>query len=118
MCEYRPVSPRSTSPTRTELELLAVAAGFAREGHASFHGYEVVRRLADTGAKVVSHTTIYRSLIRLERDGFLTSGWEDPVVAERDGRPRRRLYSFTAAGAAIVPRPTQAPAILRVAEAT
>jgi PadR family transcriptional regulator PadR len=39
--------------------------------------------------------TVYPILERLERQGWITSSWDDD--AERSG-PRRRLYAFTADG--------------------
>ena len=41
---------------------------------------------------------------RLRTQGLLTSRWEDPSIAEEAGRPRRRLYTVTAAGAAALER--------------
>jgi len=42
--------------------------------------------------------TVYPALGRLERDGFVTSRWEDAAVARRDKRPPRRYYRATAPG--------------------
>jgi PadR family transcriptional regulator len=42
--------------------------------------------------------TVYPSLGRLERDGYLRSSWEDETAAHREGRPARRYYRVTAAG--------------------
>jgi DNA-binding PadR family transcriptional regulator len=42
--------------------------------------------------------TVYPALSRLERDGFVTSHWEDPVKAHGDRRPPRRYYRITAEG--------------------
>ncbi|MFJ4930089.1 PadR family transcriptional regulator [Streptomyces sp. NPDC088736] len=43
--------------------------------------------------------TIYPILARLEQVGWLNSAWEDPAVHETTGRPRRRFYRITEAGA-------------------
>jgi PadR family transcriptional regulator PadR len=43
--------------------------------------------------------TVYPALSRLERDGYLRSAWEDEQRAHREGRPARRYYRITAAGA-------------------
>jgi PadR family transcriptional regulator, regulatory protein PadR len=42
--------------------------------------------------------TVYPSLSRLERDGYLRSAWENEARAHRDGRPARRYYRVTAHG--------------------
>jgi hypothetical protein len=42
--------------------------------------------------------TIYPILARLEAAGWVASGWETVDPAE-EGRPRRRLYQLTGAGA-------------------
>jgi PadR family transcriptional regulator PadR len=43
--------------------------------------------------------TVYPALRRLERAGYVRSAWEEERVAARDGRPQRRYYEVTAAGA-------------------
>lgn len=43
--------------------------------------------------------TVYPALRRLERAGFVRSEWEREQLAVRDGRPQRRYYEITAAGA-------------------
>jgi PadR family transcriptional regulator PadR len=43
--------------------------------------------------------TVYPALERLESRGFLTSRWEGEADAHRDGRPARRYFTLTAAGA-------------------
>ena len=42
--------------------------------------------------------TVYPSLSRLERDGYVKSAWEDEADAHADGRPARRYYRLTAPG--------------------
>jgi PadR family transcriptional regulator, regulatory protein PadR len=79
-----------------ELQILAVAAAARDE----FHGFGIARELGshDDSARLIGHGTLYKALDRLREQGFLTSRWEDPEVAEREGRPRRRLYRITDAG--------------------
>jgi DNA-binding PadR family transcriptional regulator len=48
---------------------------------------------------LIGYGTLYKALERLEKRGALESDWEDPSVAERERRPRRRLYRVTALGA-------------------
>jgi DNA-binding PadR family transcriptional regulator len=50
------------------------------------------RRLTATG-------TLYRALQRLDDGGLIENWWEDPDLATEAGRPRRRLYRITGAGA-------------------
>lgn len=66
-----------------------------------FHGYELAQRV-DRPRPLIGHGTIYKALGRLEGMGFLTSRWEEADAAERGGRPPRRLYRITAAGAAAI----------------
>ena len=42
--------------------------------------------------------TVYPALRRLEKAGFLRSGWEDAREAHAAGRPRRRTYRLTTRG--------------------
>jgi DNA-binding PadR family transcriptional regulator len=56
------------------------------------------------GLDIVSHTglpsgTVYPTLGRLKRSGLVRSHWEDQRMAEREGRPRRRYYRLSTAGA-------------------
>lgn len=55
------------------------------------------------GFQIIDHTgltsgTVYTSLGRLERDGYLRSRWEDATVAHQAKRPPRRYYTITAEG--------------------
>jgi DNA-binding PadR family transcriptional regulator len=51
---------------------------------------------------LTAHGTLYKALDRMQRAGLLESEWEDPLIAAREGRPRRRLYRVTAVGEAAV----------------
>src|SRR5580765_4776014 len=74
--------------------LLSVAA--LRVLHAaasgSGHGFDIIDATGLPGG------TVYPALTRLERDGLLTSDWEDVRIARADKRPPRRYYRVTAAG--------------------
>lgn len=101
-----------TGLVRNELRLLLTAADLQKEGHSSFHGYDIARRLARTEGKdaVMSQPTLYRALRRLEERGALSSRWEslDTAAAEgREGRPRR-YYSLTPNGAELAGRELRA----------
>ena len=56
------------------------------------HGFEIIDVCGAPGG------TVYPALTRLERDGLLTSDWEDVEDARSEGRPPRRNYKITAAG--------------------
>jgi len=65
--------------------LHAVAAGVP-------YGFQIIE---ETG---LSSGTVYTSLGRLERDGYVRSRWEDARTAHQDKRPPRRYYALTAQG--------------------
>jgi DNA-binding PadR family transcriptional regulator len=44
--------------------------------------------------------TVYPTLDRLEHQGLLASRWEREAIAHAEGRPARRYFHLTAAGAA------------------
>jgi PadR family transcriptional regulator PadR len=69
--------------------LQAVASGVE-------YGFDIIDR---TG---LPSGTVYPALSRLERDGYLTSSWEDERRAHRDGRPARRNYRVTASGVRVL----------------
>ena len=58
----------------------------------SAHGFDIIDVTGLPGG------TVYPALTRLERDGLLTSDWEDVRVARADKRPPRRYYHVTASG--------------------
>ena len=43
--------------------------------------------------------TVYPTLDRLEQHGLLKSHWEDEAAAHAEGRPARRYFNLTGAGA-------------------
>lgn len=66
----------------------------------AFYGFALVRRmeqLAGGGAQV-AHGALYKALARMAAAGLVEASWEDPGLAEQQGRPRRRLYTVTALG--------------------
>lgn len=42
--------------------------------------------------------TVYPTLGRLRRSGFIEGRWEDEAIADAEGRPRRKYYALTPAG--------------------
>lgn len=94
--------------TLLPLETAIVAAGvrLQRDGTQEFHGFAIAKELTSQGdsRKLTAHGTLYKALDRLETAGLLESSWEDPDHAVAEGRPRRRLYRVTAAGAVALSR--------------
>ncbi len=91
-----------------ELEILSAGARLRRQQVREFHGFLLASELA-TGERargLLGHGTLYKALERLERGGMLESTWED-VDESLVGRPRRRLYRLTGAGAAAAQNATQ-----------
>jgi PadR family transcriptional regulator, regulatory protein PadR len=76
--------PRLTRPTA--LVLRALARGVR-------YGFDI---LDDTG---LESGTVYPILRRLEDAGCVRSRWEPAERAQREGRPPRRYYELTGAGA-------------------
>lgn len=116
--------PRRKPGTLLPLEIDILAAGVAirRGGAGSFHGFELAKAIAQGGAArtLTAHGTLYKALGRLEDAGLLHSRWEDPDIAAAEGRPRRRLYEVTGAGAAALAaaRADAAPHLPRLAGGT
>ncbi len=59
------------------------------------YGYELMQRLARFGAEATNPESLYRTLRRMEREGWCASEWETSK-----GGPARRRYWVTAAGEA------------------
>ncbi len=96
-----------------ELSILDTGMALRQSGVGEWHGYLLAREIGERrGAKLLTaYGTLYKALGRMERAGLLESRWEDPLAAADDGRPRRRLYQVTLAGAAalaVEPRAAQA----------
>jgi DNA-binding PadR family transcriptional regulator len=81
------------------LELRILEAAIARRE--PFHGFELAKALADASGSrsLTAHGTLYKALGRLAEQGLLDAEWEDAEIALLEGRPRRRLYWLTGAGA-------------------
>jgi len=72
--------------TVTSVAVLHAIANGAR------HGFEIIDVCGARGG------TVYPALTRLERDGLLSSDWEDVEDARRERRPPRRYYALTPDG--------------------
>ena len=77
--------PRSLGITSLQI-LGAIRAGEA-------YGLDIVTR---TG---LPSGTVYPTLGRLRRSDLIRARWEDQRQADREGRPRRKYYELTGAGA-------------------
>ncbi len=80
------MSPAPSRLSITATSVLSAVADGAR------YGFDIIDR---TG---LPSGTVYPALSRLERDGYVTSVWEDERRAHADGRPARRYYRVTAPG--------------------
>jgi PadR family transcriptional regulator PadR len=87
-----------------ELVILEAAIELRDRGEDAFHGYELAKvlRRVPHAPWVTAFGTLYRALSRLENMGLLDSRWEAHTIAARENRPRRRLYTVTAAGDAAI----------------
>jgi PadR family transcriptional regulator, regulatory protein PadR len=83
-----------------ETEILELALSMLHAGHSSFHGFGLAQSMREQrgSRSLTAHGTLYKALGRLEEFGLLASRWEDAAAAAQ-GRPRRRLYQLTPAGA-------------------
>jgi DNA-binding PadR family transcriptional regulator len=61
-----------------------------RDGHR--HGADIMQATGQPAG------TVYKVLRRLDDMGLLTAKWEQPAIAERERRPRRRYYRLTVDG--------------------
>jgi PadR family transcriptional regulator PadR len=83
-----------------EVSILEAALELRQRGIAEAHGFLLAKELRDgaRARRLTAYGTLYKALDRLERAGLLSSRWEDPQIAARDGRPRRRFYRVTLEG--------------------
>lgn len=76
-----------------EMEILEVMLDFTMREEPA-HGYVIRKHLT----RSIGDGTVYRALIRLEELSLVESSLEAAEEAERQHRPRRRLYTVTAVG--------------------
>lgn len=95
-CEAADGTQRQAGRGRWALVEPLVLAGLAAEPR---HGYELAQAIEDMtdGALPVDLGGLYRTLRRLEADGFVTSEWEDAEAG-----PQRRRYEVTEDGIAML----------------
>ena len=82
-----PPTARITYPTA--LVLLGLRQGL-------IHGFDII------DATGLRSGTVYPILRRLEEAGLVRSRWERAPLARQEGRPPRRYYQLTGAGAEVV----------------
>jgi DNA-binding PadR family transcriptional regulator len=85
-----------------EVSILGAALELRSRGTMEVHGFLLAKELRDgrQARRLTAYGTLYKALDRLERTGHLSSRWEDPLIAARDRRPRRRFYQITLTGEA------------------
>ncbi len=116
--EYRRGMPRRRTGVLLPLEsaILDNAITRLQTGEPDVHCFALASDLEAHGAVkgLLGHGTLYKALARLERANLLESRWEEiePAV---EGRPRRRLYRITPAGAAALASASRASASTRLA---
>ena len=93
--------PRRRPGSLLPLEV-GILAACLEAGEAGSHGFALAKAIADAGdsRELTATGTMYRALHRLDAAGLVESWWEDPNDAADAGRPRRRSYRITGAGAA------------------
>jgi DNA-binding PadR family transcriptional regulator len=81
-----------------EIAILEAAVALRRRGSETFHGFAIAKDMKTQANRrtLTAHGTLYRALHRLERAGLIEGLWEEAVLAENEGRPRRRLYRLGA----------------------
>jgi PadR family transcriptional regulator, regulatory protein PadR len=91
-----------------EVSILEAALGLRSRGTAEAHGFLLAKEVRDgrQARRLTAYGTLYKALDRLERAGYLSSRWEDPQIAARDSRPRRRFYRVTLTGEAALAEAT------------
>jgi PadR family transcriptional regulator PadR len=102
--------PRRKPGTLLPLEVEILQTALSLRDAGAFHGFGLAQAMREKAGSrsLTAHGTLYKALGRLEEFGLLASQWEDADAAE--GRPRRRLYELTAAGAqAAQPSPSGRP---------
>jgi PadR family transcriptional regulator, regulatory protein PadR len=87
-----------------EVSVLEAALGLRQRGIEEAHGFLLAKEMRDgaRARRLTAYGTLYKALDRLERAGYLSSRWEDPLIAARDGRPRRRFYRVTLEGEGVL----------------
>ena len=93
--------PRRRPGVLRHLEVSILSALSGSDSAAGIHGFALAQAIADENEarRLTATGSLYRVLHRLDDGGLIENWWEDPNDAAVAGRPRRRLYRITAAGA-------------------
>lgn len=93
-----------------EVSILEAALELRRRGVMEAHGFLLAKEMRDErqARRLTAYGTLYKALDRLERAGYLQSRWENPDIAAREGRPRRRFYRVTLVGEGALAEATSA----------
>jgi PadR family transcriptional regulator len=92
--------PDKSPPSLGELESLVLLAVLRCDGDAS--GIPVREEIRSRAGRSLTLGTVYKTLMRLEAKGFLTTTVSAPEP--RRGGRRRKLYRLTAAGRRVLER--------------
>jgi PadR family transcriptional regulator PadR len=97
--------PRRKPGSLLPLEL-SILAACRDAGTPGVHGFALAQWIADAeeSRRLTATGTLYRALHRLDDRGLIENWWEDPNDAAAAGRPLRRLYRITGAGATALAR--------------
>jgi PadR family transcriptional regulator, regulatory protein PadR len=104
--------PRRKAGTLLPLEVrILETAQKAQSDGTPMYGFALASALSEDGGKALTgHGTLYKALGRLADAGLLETEWEDPDMAEAEGRPRRRHYRISSRGSAALTATQTAPA--------
>jgi PadR family transcriptional regulator, regulatory protein PadR len=94
--------PRRRAGVLLPLELRILERGLEMQTPTEgFHGFLLATALQDVSdsQSLIGHGTLYKALSRMTTAGLLESRWEDPAIAEAEGRPRRKIHRVTPEGA-------------------
>ena len=97
--------PRRKAGSLLPLEV-SILAACRDAGTQGIHGFALAQCIADAAEsrRLTATGTLYRALHRLDDGGLIENWWEDPNDAAAAGRPLRRLYRITGAGATALAR--------------
>ena len=103
--EHSDHMPRRKPGSLLPLEI-SILAACRDAGTPGIHGFALARSIADAedSRRLTATGTLYRALHRLDDGGLIENWWEDPNAAAAAGRPLRRLYRITGAGATALAR--------------
>jgi DNA-binding PadR family transcriptional regulator len=59
----------------------------------SSYGYELMKKLEEQCGEIIDVGNLYRTLRRMEKDGWVTSDWK-----EGENGPKKRIYIITSDG--------------------